>query len=302
MTTIDVLLVLLLIAGLQPLLQRRLLESARSRLRTQIEAQRGSRVILLVHRQETLSMLGVPLMRYIDIQDAEELIHAIRQTPKDQPIDIVLHTPGGLALASLQIARALASHPAPVTALVPHYAMSGGTLIALAADRIVMCEHAALGPIDPQIGPYPAASVVRAVALKDDQHIDDEILILADQSEMAIEQLRRSVISLLGQRYREDVVEFIAGELSQGRWTHDYPITAKEALQLGLNVSTDMPEDVLAMMRLFPQPLRSLRSVEYGSRRKVIRPPVPIAAPAAPPVATPIKVPPGNGSPPTGEA
>lgn len=273
MTLTELFWLLLLAAALQPWWQRRRLEMARRRLRIELETARGSRLILLVHRQETLSLFGVPLMRYIDIQDAEELIHAIRQTPDDLPIDIVLHTPGGLALASLQIARALARHPAKVTALIPHYAMSGGTLIALAADEIVMCEHAALGPIDPQIGPYPAASVVRAVALKDDQHIDDEILILADQSEMAIEQLRRSVLALLAPRYRQDVAEFIAAELSQGRWTHDYPITADEARQLGLRVDNAMPEAVLEMMRLYPQPLRSARTVEYGSRRKSARQP-----------------------------
>lgn len=256
-----------------PLIQRRLLEAARSRLRTEIEQARGSRVILLVHRQETVSLMGVPLVRYIDIQDAEEVIHAIRQTPDEMPIDIVLHTPGGLALASLQIARALASHPAPVTALVPHYAMSGGTLIALAADRIVMCRHAALGPIDPQVGPYPAASVVRAVALKEDRHIDDEILILADQAGMAIDQVRRSVVALLGNRYPERTVDYIAEALSEGRWTHDYPITAEEAAGLGLHVDTDMPAAVMEMMRLFPAPRRGGGNVEYAQRVRPQRSP-----------------------------
>jgi len=274
----DLLWIVLLAAFVLPLVQRRMLESARRQLRMEIERERGSRVILLVHRQETVSLFGVPLMRYIDIQDAEEVIHAIRQTPDHVPIDLILHTPGGLVLASLQIARAVASHPSPVTALVPHYAMSGGTLIALAADRIVMCEHAALGPIDPQVGPYPAASVIRAVSLKEDRHIDDEILILADQAGMAMEQVRRSVIQLLGKRVKPELAEYIAGELSQGRWTHDYPITAEEAAGLGLSVDTAMPEAVMAMMRLFPQPTRSARSVEYGQRGKSFRP---VSAPPA---------------------
>lgn len=259
---------LLLLFLLTPLAQRRLLESARARLRRGIEEARGSHLILLVHRQETVSLMGVPLVRYIDIQDAEDVIHAIRQTPDEMPIDIVLHTPGGLALASLQIARALASHPAQVTALVPHYAMSGGTLIALAADRIVMCRHAALGPIDPQVGPYPAASVVRAVARKEDQHIDDEILILADQSSMAIEQVRRSVIDLLGKRYPQRTADYIADALSEGRWTHDYPITPDEAAGLGLNVDTDMPDAVMDMMRLFPAARRRGGNVEYTRREQ----------------------------------
>ena len=46
---------------------------------------------------------------------------------------------------------------------VPHYAMSGGTLLALAADQIVMDPNAVLGPVDPQLGPLPAASMLEAV-------------------------------------------------------------------------------------------------------------------------------------------
>ena len=51
---------------------------------------------LLVHRQETMSFLGFPLLRYIDINDSEEVIRAIRLTDDRVPIDLVLHTPGGL--------------------------------------------------------------------------------------------------------------------------------------------------------------------------------------------------------------
>jgi hypothetical protein len=103
-------------------------------------------VITLIHRQETFSFLGLPLVRHIDIDDDESVLHAIRDTPRGRPIEIILHTPGGLVLAAGQIAIALADHDGPVTAAVPHYAMSGGTLIAMAADEIVMEGHAALGP------------------------------------------------------------------------------------------------------------------------------------------------------------
>ena len=49
---------------------------------------------------------------------------------------------------------------------MPHYAMSGGTLISLAASEIVMSEHAVLGPVDPQLGKYPAASVLKIIKRK----------------------------------------------------------------------------------------------------------------------------------------
>lgn len=63
------------------------------------------------------------------------MLRAIELTDPSVPIDLIIHTPGGLVLAAEQIARALSRHPSQVTVMVPHYAMSGGTLIALAADR-----------------------------------------------------------------------------------------------------------------------------------------------------------------------
>jgi len=155
---------------LSPLFSRRKTELGRIRLLNSLSRKRGSRVISMIHRMEAFSFLGIPLSRHIDIEDSEQVLRAIRRTPKDVPIDIILHTPGGLVLAAEQIARAIAGHEAKVTVFVPHYAMSGGTLLALAADEIIMDEHAVLGPIDPQLGNYPAVSILRAIEQKDKIH------------------------------------------------------------------------------------------------------------------------------------
>lgn len=168
----------------------------RKRKIAQIESQRNSRLILLVHRQETMRLLGFPIMRYIDINDSEEVLRAIQMTDSDVPLDIVLHTPGGLVLAALQIAHAIRAHKAKVTVFIPHYAMSGGTLISLAADEIVMCEHSVLGPIDPQLGQSPAASLLTVVDKKPVKDIDDQTLILADVGRKAIEQVKHAAREL----------------------------------------------------------------------------------------------------------
>ena len=133
-----------------------------------------------------MRLLGFPLMRYIDINDSEDMLRAIQMTDDDVPLDIVLHTPGGLVLAATQIARAIRDHKAKVTVFVPHYAMSGGTLIALAADEIVMCKHSVLGPVDPQLGDQPAASLIKVVEQKPIAEIDDKTLVLADVGRKAI--------------------------------------------------------------------------------------------------------------------
>src|SRR5205807_3134823 len=185
------------ISFLQRVLTRTLQQAARIRIFQQLERNRSSRVIALIHREETMSLLGFPIVRYIDIQDSEEVLRAIRLTPPDLPIDVILHTPGGLVLAAEQIASALGDHPGRVTVFVPHYAMSGGTLIALAADEIVMDPHAVLGPVDPQLGQHPAVSVLKVVAKKPIAEVDDQTLVLADVAEKAVHQVRESAKELL---------------------------------------------------------------------------------------------------------
>jgi len=252
-----------ILSALQPVIRQRLLESSRQRLIAAIERRRQSRVILLVHRQETMSLLGFPLMRYIDIDDAEQVMRACEMTDAEVPIDLVVHTPGGLVIAATQIARAIRNHKAKVTVFVPHYALSGGTLIALAADEIVMSRHAVLGPVDPQLGQYPAASLLKAVERKPIAEVDDNTLILADLAYKAGQQLEATAKELLTRSQTPEKSGELAKLLSSGTWTHDYPITFDEASRLGLKVSSAMPRDVMQLMSLYPQPLKRQPSVEY---------------------------------------
>lgn len=254
---------ILVIVMLQPLLQQRVQLALRQRKISQMEKKRGSRVILLVHRQETMRLLGFPLMRYIDVEDSEQVLRAIHKTDPQMPIDLVLQTPGGLVLAALQIARALKRHEGKVTVFVPHYAMSGGTLLALAADEIVMTHHSVLGPVDPQIAGKPAVSIIATVRHKPLAEVEDDTLVLADIGEKALRQLREAVLDLLTDKMEPERAEALARLLTSGRWTHDYPITDDEAEALGLPISRQMPEEVYEMMELYPQPVRSRPSVEY---------------------------------------
>lgn len=259
----DLFWIFLVIAAIQPVIRQKILESSRTRMFRQLEEKRNSRVIALIHRQERLSFLGFPLARYIDINDSEAILRAVKLTDPQIPIDLVLHTPGGLVLAAEQIAFALCKHPAKVTVFVPHYAMSGGTLIALAADEIVMDENAVLGPIDPQIGRYPAVSLLNVLERKDLNRIDDETLIMADVSRKAINQVISTVHRILQDRMPEQAKIKLIESLVRGRWTHDYPINVDEAQELGLPVKTEVPTEVYQLMNLFPQTVQRRPSVEY---------------------------------------
>ena len=260
--------IIILLSVFYPAFHKREVELQRIKLIARFQNKRKSRVITLIHRQESLSFFGIPFRKMIDIEDSEEILRAIRITPDDVPIDLILHTPGGLVLAAEQIARSLARRKGKVTVFIPHYAMSGGTLIALAADEIVMDKNAVLGPIDPQIGTYPAVSILNVVKKKDINKVDDETLILADVSEKAIKQVKEFAIELLSDKVEEGVLtkekaEEIAENLSSGKWTHDYPLTYEKIKELGLKVSTDMPEEVYALMSLYPQSGIGRPSVQY---------------------------------------
>ena len=252
---------------LVPRVVRRRRDRHRRELIRRLEHERGSRVITLIHRQETVSLLGLPFGRYIDIDDSEQLLRAIRLTPPEMPIDLLLHTPGGLVLASDQIAYALKRHDGRVTVIVPHYAMSGGTLVALAADEILMDPDAVLGPVDPQLGSiprgsWPAASILKALE-QDNPNRDDETLILGDVARKAIDQVHATVRELLDGRMTDEEAGRLATTLSEGRWTHDYPIRLEEAKRLGLPVSDAVPDLVYELMTLYPRRSQRRPSVEF---------------------------------------
>jgi ClpP class serine protease len=264
---LNIIYILLLLQIFIPLLQRRMLLARRLMAIRAFEQKRNSRVITLIHRQETMALLGFPVARYIDIEDSEQVLRAIRMTPPEMPLDLVLHTPGGLVLAAEQIAFALKRHKGTVTVFVPHYAMSGGTLIGLAADRIVMDPDAVLGPVDPQLGSqpggyYPAASILRALE-QPNPNRDDQTLILGDIARKAINQVHGTVKYLLLEHHSEQKAEELARLFSGGQWTHDYPITLEQARALGLAVGEEVPVEIYALMDLYPQAAQRRPSVEF---------------------------------------
>jgi len=256
-----------ILAAMMPYIRMRQLHAARLALIRRLEAKLRSKVITMIHRQEKVSLLGIPIYRYITIEDSEAILRAIKQTPPDTPIALIIHTPGGLVLAASQIARALRRHPARKIVIVPHYAMSGGTLIALAADEIWMDPNAVLGPVDPQISAggkvYPAPSIIRVAEMKG-ANASDETLILADISRKAVEQMKRLVRELISDKVPPDRLEEVVDRLVSGYYTHDYPITVEELRSMGFtNIKTDLPEEVYLLMELYPQEHMLRPSVEY---------------------------------------
>lgn len=261
---------------INPYLQMRSLRNARLNLIRRMESKYGWRVVTLIHRQEKVSFFGIPIYRYIDIDDSEAIVRAIRSTPPDKTIALVLHTPGGLVLAASQIAMALKRHRGKKVVIIPHYAMSGGTLIALAADEIYMDPDAVLGPLDPQLqtnmGVLPAPSLIK-VAKEKGEKASDQLVLYADIAEKALKEMQSLVVTLLKDKLGEEKAKKVAEELTSGFYTHDYPITVEKAKELGLPISTDVPQEVYLLMELYPQSHQQRPGVEF-----IPRPPIPYSS------------------------
>jgi ClpP class serine protease len=95
---------------------------------------------------------------------------------------------------------------------------------------------------------------------------------MADMAEKAINQVREFVIWLLEDKLGKEKAEEVAKILTEGRWTHDYPITYEKAKELGLPVSDKVPLEVYALMELYPQPLvKRVPTVEFMPAPRVSR-------------------------------
>lgn len=261
MSILDWLWLFFILSSLQPVVQRAMVTLSRRRILALIAARRDATVITLIHRQETVSLLGVPLARYIEIDDSASVLRAIRETPAGKSIEIILHTPGGPVLAAGQIARALSDHDGRVVAVVPHYAMTGGTLIALAADEIQLERHAALGPVDPQLGQHAARSLVEVASMPGPH--EDQTLLMADVGRKALREVKATVQGLLQKHMDPARAEEVAEILSQGVGTIDNALMAAELELLGLPVKVGVPAEERNLMDLYPQPRGRQASVEY---------------------------------------
>lgn len=225
----------------------------RRRIIEDLGRERGTKVITMIHKKELWTEPGED--PEIGIEDTEKVLMELQKTPPDQPVDLIIHTPGGYALAAQMMAMAIKFHPSKVTVMVPFYAMSGGSLMSLAAGEIRMEKYSVLGPVDPQIptpdGMYPAGSLGTLVKTKPIQTISDRMLVLAEGGNLEIENAKAFVMWLLEDKMDKEQAERVADFLARGYMSHATPITLDVARALGLNVVEGIPDKVYELFKTF---------------------------------------------------
>jgi ClpP class serine protease len=218
-----------------------------------LERERGTKVITMIHKKELWTEPGES--PEIGIEDTVKVLMEIQKTPKDKPIDMIIHTPGGYAVAAQMMAMAIKFHPAKVTVMVPFYAMSGGSLMSLAAGEIRMEKYSVLGPVDPQIptpgGMHPAGALATLMKTKPIETISDRMVILAEAGNLEIENAKAFVMWLLEGKMDKLQAESVADFLARGYMAHATPITLDVARSLGLNVVEGVPDKVYELFKTF---------------------------------------------------
>jgi len=205
----------------------------------------------------------------ITFDEAFNAIAAIRGANARTNIMIILHTLGGYARPAHMVALALKKHlkkvgrhnpykHPKVTVYVPYVAMSGGTFIALAADRIFMDETASLGPIDTIYGSFPSEAYEDLIAQKGVEQTQDLLVLLAHEAskyDKYAQEVAREIINPVhklplgkmpadGPRTDAARSRALADHLTSGEMSHSQAISPTSARELGINLSRSIPPDV----------------------------------------------------------
>jgi membrane-bound ClpP family serine protease len=103
----------------------------------------------------------VPIQFGIVDDDKNGFMACVHKMDRSKGLDLILHTPGGdLAAVESLVDYLRAMFQTNIRAIIPQLAMSGGTMMALAAGEILMGKHSSLGPIDPQINGAAAQAIL----------------------------------------------------------------------------------------------------------------------------------------------
>lgn len=161
----------------------------------------------------------------IDTSTVLEFEKAIRKF-KGKPFDLVLHTPGGIVFHAQVLAKAIQSYPSEVRAIVPLYAMSGGTLLSLACDKIHIGPYGCLGPVDPQLSTFihsgSAKSWNKVIEMKG-KDAKDETIRMAHLGEQVTKSIQDTIDGLMKHHISDDeqraaTVEFLTdGHIQHGQ-------------------------------------------------------------------------------------
>jgi ClpP class serine protease len=205
-------------------------------------ADSSATIVTIVHHTRVPKRQDKRRYTFLGLDEAIAVVRAIREAPPSRPIHVVLHTRGGLSAAAEMIAQAVKNHPGGATAFVPYFAMSAGTVIALAADKVIYGQAAALGPIDTQYYGWPVGAYADLTKRKRARYVQDELLMMGYVAKKVMEDDEQVLCKLINKNHGRGDPCSIAEYLSKGTHDHGFRVTLEKARELKINTGTDMPQ------------------------------------------------------------
>lgn len=206
---------------------------------------RKNNIISIIHSTANLNLTLSDTT--ITINTHMNFIKEYEKMNKDEDIHIIMHTTGGALSSAEAICNCILNHQqgnykGKIIAHIPYYAYSGGCMIAIACDKIIMSTNAILGPCDGQkliTGVHSISSIINTVKHKTEKgEKTSEIWIAASlDAELCIKRQAKYVDKLVKSgKFSEDIGAKIYQEFFSGQYNHDQTFNAEEALSLGLNI------------------------------------------------------------------
>lgn len=132
-------------------------DTIRRKYLTELREYTKRNVIAYYSAWQSKSVIGTE----INDEDRNGFMMALHEIDCSEGLDIILHTPGGSISATQAIVNYLRDKfQKDIRVIIPHTAMSAGTIIACSSKEIYMAKHSSIGPIDPQIGGKPASGII----------------------------------------------------------------------------------------------------------------------------------------------
>lgn len=230
----------------------------RSKLQ-EIADKQGVTIISFVAPQEAVRTSPVTFasasIEESEMYRIEKIVKKAKQYQSDK-LHFVIHTPGGGLYPSYKIANFLRNNFSKINAFVPYEAASGGTMLCCAANELFLGELGNITPIDPQVryqnNRVSAYAFIRAVdSIRESygEMMPPEIpppwQQMAEKLDPVVyDQMNTLVFTTLLVAYRllkasgysENTAKDIAFALTKTIYSHEYPIFAKQAADMGFSV------------------------------------------------------------------
>ncbi len=166
---------------------------------------------------------------------------------KGKPFDLILHTPGGEIFAALFISRLFKEYPGQIRSVIPMYAMSGGTLLALSTQEIHMAQTACLGPVDPQLGNlfrYGSAKSYNRILKVKGNKAEDQTISFAMMGSQYTRTIRNHLMDIIEFPMSKSEKKKFVSFLTSGDTEHAFALTPKEMQKFGVPVKI-IKDDIL---------------------------------------------------------